>query len=107
MKQGQIKIPEKVKNGQNPKRLRLHISFISTTNRKKKTNQETFAYKRRHKFMQIFRGKGRIRKEECEKKQRKKQIFLMKKVMLNIEEKQNIKPRSNLETDSRSSIIEH
>ena len=29
VKQGQIKIPEKVKNGQNPKRLRLHISFIS------------------------------------------------------------------------------
>ena len=55
----------------------------------------------------FFGGKGRIRKEECEKKQRKKQIFLMKKVMLNIEEKQNIKPRSNLETDSRSSIIEH
>ena len=41
-----------------------------------------------------------------EKKRKTKQIFMLRKALLNIEEKQKTKPRSNRETDNRSSIRE-
>ena len=58
------------------------------------------------KLSKLFGKEIKIRNAVSEKERKTKQIFLMRKTLLNIEEKQKTKPRSNLETDNRSSVRE-
>ena len=58
------------------------------------------------KLSKRFGKEIKIRNAVSEKKRKTKQIFMMRKALLNIEEKQKTKPRSDRETDNRSSIRE-